>query len=205
VRWASAPNEEADTVQDLEAWFEDYLLASSLNTGSAVYVTWDGIQYYDGKGGQRVGKWLQVGWSISRRDRRRLDSYQALVDEIRGSEDATAAAELLRNALTLVSESQEAAASDSYRAVEGLVATVAAGDWRRLGDNLTRVGYAISGDDLIQLWASFQFYRHDRSMTKKAQTRLNEIGRDKLDYGRCCWLAADIVECFASARARGLI
>jgi hypothetical protein len=205
VRWPKAPSEEREDVLALEAWFDAYLLASSIAVGSASRVRWTGIQKYNPDGTWRVGKSLTASWAYSRRELDRFDAYNSLADGIRHISEVSDAAEDLRHAMALLSEGLSAAAAAAYIAVERLVVPQQLLDWGDFGERLGHAGSSKTADDLTQLWASFQFFRHDPARTKKARERLAEIDRGALDYGRCCWLAAEVLEDYVDAKDRGAI
>ena len=205
VRWPSASGEDREDELALQAWFDAYLLASSVAVGSAAWVRWNGIYKYNPDGTRRLGKSLTTSWAYRRREPERFDAGNSLADGVRCIPEARDAAEDLRHAMTLLSGAFPAAGAAAYIAVERLVVAQALTDWREFGERLEHAGSTKTADDLLQLWASFQFFRHDPAKTKKAKKRLTVIGRDALDYGRCCWLAAEVFEDYVDAKARGAI
>ncbi len=57
----------------------------------------------------------------------------------------------------------------------------------------------LTGDVLVTLWASCQFYRNDQGQVGFAQGLLVDVGVHRLDYGMCCWKAAEVLEALRKA------
>jgi hypothetical protein len=53
--------------------------------------------------------------------------------------------------------------------------------------------------------ASSQFYRHDQGQTGPAQAILAALNLQPMDYGRCCWEAAEILEAYTAGKANGTL
>jgi len=123
--------------------------------------------------------------------------------------EVNAAAEYLQGPLDLVHWGEEVAAAGAYQAVETLAwASISDHDWRKLGDALDAGGLGLSGDDLMQLWASCQLYRHftlDPRVTRRARKILSDLSRAELTPGNCCWRAAEVIEAYISTKTRGLL
>jgi hypothetical protein len=200
VRWPAAPDEADQTVRDLQVWLEDYLLAGSMAAGVPAHVFWGSVVFHRATGPSTVSKSFGVAWSTARADRLRLDSYGGMATAINANAEIRTAAGHARNALGLLQQSAEASVAEAYRAVEGLARSSRAQAWRALGDQLASAGERISGDDVVQLWASCQFFRHEPAMTGRATKTLAKLDRPALGYGLCCWKAVEVIEMYGSAR-----
>ncbi len=134
VRWRAAPDDSRASEDSIRAWFEPYVLAMSVATGSAFYVTWMGRTLHREDGSTAVGRWLTRPFGYVRTHPSTLDTYSVLAEDINAWADLAKAADRLRRAMDLLGRGLEIAAGEAYMAVELLARSHNVARWRGLGD-----------------------------------------------------------------------
>jgi hypothetical protein len=103
--------------------------------------------------------------------------------------------------MDLLSQDLEVAAGEAYKAVEAMARSHRLSAWKSSARPSSEPGLGKTATDLEMLWASSQLYRHDQSQAGAARKVLGT--RPELDYGRCCWAAAEILEAYCLGKQTG--
>lgn len=187
----------------LSHWFDSQLLAHSALTGLATQAVWIGRTIHLADGGTLAGAQLHMPFRLGGVDPAPFGSHSPFAAAIRSRTEVRAAAGSLRAAFGVVDYDGVAAYGHAYNAVEALVVaqthTQKLPGWRKLGQELDSADPEISGDRVVELYASCQHGRHARVTWAKEFLPAG----DPMSPLQCCVLAARILRAYVQAAGSG--